>query len=155
MRNEYIAIVMVLVVLVVGYVYNSYYTTQTTQRTAQTAPTAPQPFALKIAFVKLPDNVNLGGKFEVSWIIDANQKKRTDHTAVHYGYESRPGDLSIDVTPGNSGYPDLVAISGLSEVPNVFSVALVAQDKGTIYLRAHGIFDGKNYWTEEKAIAVK
>ena len=158
-------LVLALMIFVAGCVttdYNAPATTTvrttaltTVQPTTIQASTAPAALDVKISFVELPDSVKPNSKFAVKWKVDSNQQKNITHTAVHYGNKSVSGALATEVTPADSGYTDLTAISTDSKIPNEFSLSVFTKSQGTIYARGHVIVDEKNYWTEEKSIKVE
>lgn len=152
------ALLVVLMLFAAGCVTTDYGKPGVTTTTkADIQPTTSSLVDVKISFVDIPSTVKPSSKFVVKWGVDSNQQKNITHTAVHYGNKSVQGDLSTDVTPSNSGYPDLTPeyVSGVNKIPNEFNTAMVLENKGTIYARAHVIVDGKNYWSDEKSIKVE
>ncbi|MBI4010074.1 MAG: hypothetical protein HY361_02680 [Candidatus Aenigmarchaeota archaeon] len=164
MKNAPAIIVIFLIALAAAYLINYYTQTPSTPTAAPQPTPAPiaapttiatpvqQPLNVGISFIEVPASAEPNAKVIVAWKVDSDAKKDIEHTGVHYGSKSIPGDLS-DVAPADSGYPELTAISD-TVIPNEFSIPLFIQDKGTIYLRAHVAVDDKNYWTEERTITV-
>lgn len=108
--------------------------------------------ALGIEFIQLPERVAPNEKFVAEWIINSPEPKFIQHTTVHYGYESR--QVTTETTPAMAGYESLTPefASGEYPIPNIFATAAELPKEGTVYMRAHTIIDGKNYWTEEKTV---
>jgi len=112
-------------------------------------------FSSIIEFTQLPERVAPSEKFIVEWIINTPEPKFIQHTAVHYGYESKQGEFSSETTPAMASYEFLTPefASGEYPIPNMFRSEILVTRKGSLYLRAHVIIDGKNYWTEEKRLS--
>ncbi|MBI2076307.1 MAG: hypothetical protein HYT72_03620 [Candidatus Aenigmarchaeota archaeon] len=148
------ALILVLMLFVAGCVTTDYGSQKTVQTTAPaTVATTVQASDVSISFVELPDSIKPNSKFVVKWKVDSNQGKNITHTAVHYGYESRPGEFSLEKTPQETGYAELTQefASGKHIIPAIFN-STISPKQSPIYLRAHVIIDGKNYWTPEKQI---
>lgn len=96
-------------------------------------------------------------QFNVTWRVSSPIHKTINHTAVHFGYTSRPGELGLTVAPPNAGYPGLTPTHAKkrSEIPATFSDKIIPDKVGTLYLRAHAIIDGKHYWADETSIEIK
>ena len=148
------SLLLVLMLFAAGCVATDYGSQKTTVQ-----PTTVQATELdvKVSFADIPATVKPNSKFAVKWKVDSNQQKNVTHTAVHYGNKSVSGDLSTDVAPDKSGYDSLTPeyASGINKIPNEFSTAVVFENKGTVYARAHVIVDGKNYWSDEKSVKVE
>ena len=110
---------------------------------------------ISITSVQAPASVAADSSFAVSWAI-TGPEKAIPHTAVHYDTASHPGDFSLDVAPGDSGYPSLTPefASGEFNIPNTFTVSMQAPESEVLYYRVHAIIDGNNYWTSERMITV-
>lgn len=111
-------------------------------------------YSSTIEFTQLPERVAPNEKFIAEWAVNSDEPKFVAHTAVHYGYESR--DVTADTTSQAAGYefftPEFA--SGEYPIPNIFATAMELPKEGTVYMRAHAIIDGKNYWTQEKKIII-
>ncbi len=109
-----------------------------------------------IVITSLPSKVTVGADLKVTWQVFGDDLRAT-HTAVHYGYESKPGTFGLDVGPAGAGYPSLTTqfASGDFVLPMEFSASFKPDSSGKIYLRAHAIVEGKNYWTEEQVVTVE
>ena len=96
-------------------------------------------------------------KLNVTWRVSSPLRKTINHTAVHFGYTSRPGELGLNIAPPNAGYPGLTPTHAKkrSEIPATFSDKIVPDKVGTLYLRAHAIIDGGHYWGDETSIEIK
>jgi len=112
---------------------------------------------IKVSFVEVPEKVLQGDKVIVSWKIDSNQQTKTFHTAIHYGKKSTFGLLGTGVKPDDLGYTDLTTefVNRESTIPNTFDTVMSIGYQGTIYVRAHAIVDGKNYWSEERMLVAE
>lgn len=108
-----------------------------------------------VAFLNLRSKVLAGSPLQLTWQVNLDEAKKIGHTAVHYDTVSHPGEFGTDVTPDAAGYKNLTPDFAKGEflVPRAFS-ATVTPPAGTLYLRAHAIVDGANYWTAEEQVAV-
>lgn len=108
-----------------------------------------------VEIIGIPGKVTLGDSFQVTWIVNGEGLKAT-HTALHYGMDSRPGTFGLDVGPAGAGYVSLTPefVSGDYGLPMEFKSTVKAEQAGVLYIRAHAIIDGKNYWTAEKTVEV-
>lgn len=124
-------------------------------------PPAPEPVVEvipTIALVSVPTSVIEDESIIVDWNIASDSSLTAVHTAIHYGVESRAGVMGTEVGPQDSGYASLTRefASGEFAVPGDFSTSFaVPEGAGTVYLRAHAIVDGKNYWTDEVAVTIE
>jgi len=123
-----------------------------------TTTTTEEPAAVfGIAVTSAPSSALAGDSVGISWQVSSDQTRTIAHTAIHYDTSSNPGDLSLEVSPGQAGYLSLTPdyASGEFEIPNTFTAQIDApQEAGILYFRAHTIIDGDNYWTDEKSITV-
>ena len=111
---------------------------------------------IRLAIV--PTSVDEGSSISITWQIASESSLTATHTAVYYDNESHPGVFSTDIGPAASGYTgltkDFAAVE--SQVPGEFTAALdVPEGAENVYLRAHAIISGKNYWTDEAVVNVK
>lgn len=110
-----------------------------------------------IAFSSIPKNINSGQALEVAWGVRAIEPgDQAVHTAVHYSYKSHSDDFDTTVTPAESEYETLTQdyASGSFVLPQNFPATIAGLKDGMVYLRAHVIINGKNYWTPEEQVAV-
>lgn len=125
-----------------------------TQQPVQPQPQPSEP-TIKISIISIPSTAQTGSSFNVGWKIESNEQKSITHTAVHYGTTSSPGALPKDIAPSNSGYPNIAGLVTSATIPFIFSTTINTPSQETIfYLRAHVVVDGKNYWSEEKAVNI-
>lgn len=105
----------------------------------------------------IPGVVAAGDSLNIEWQVSSSEPVTIKHTAIHYDIVSHAGDFSLDVAPGDSGYPSLTPdfASGEFSVPDLFSVSIATEASGILYLRAHAISDGKHYWTQEFEVPVE
>ncbi len=117
--------------------------------------TAEKTEKIEIQF-RAPSDGRVNRSLQVTWNIKSPVMKIL-HTAVHYDYTSHSGMLGKDVTPEQAGYPMLTTefASGNFTIPRTFQGQILPDKEGMLYLRAHAIVDGKNYWTEEKTVEIK
>ncbi len=110
----------------------------------------------KIELTSIPAEGRVGMEITLKWRVSGTGL-RAVHTAIHYGAESRPGMLGLDAGPGAAGYPSLTTefASGDFVLPRDFTATITPTATGMIYLRAHAIIDGKNFWTDERAVSIK
>lgn len=124
-----------------------------------------QLLGVRVAWVEIParapenKDVNLRWRVFVDEIASAPVAAMifVSHTAVHYDTKSHPEKLGVEITPQASGYPELTQeyASGSFAFPKEFSTTVtVPEGSKNLFLRAHAIVDGKNYWTEEKNIQI-
>ncbi len=100
-----------------------------------------------IKVLGLPEKVKIGDSIKLRWQIEATEARPIFHTAVHYGPESPKGELTV------KSYPAMSAVHQ-GTIPDTFEDSLVAVAPGKLYLRAHVIVDGVNYWSSESVIEV-
>ncbi len=106
-----------------------------------------------ITVTNYPSSTNLGGTVAINWRIDGPYAT-INHTAVHYGYDSRYRNFSTTTTPEQAGYPRVSEIQG-GTIPGQFSTSIGATEPGTLYFTAHAIINGAHYWSKEHTIAVQ
>lgn len=119
---------------------------------AAAAPTIPA-----ISIISIPGTVKEGEKVDIRWKIDSEAPLTAVHTAIHYDTSSHPGPFTTEIGPEESGYPSLTIeyASGQFPIPGEFTTSLEAPAAEKIYLRAHTIVDGKNYWTPETSVGIE
>lgn len=111
---------------------------------------------LSISIVTAPASVEEGKEFLVTWKIE-DTSTTTNHTAVHYGTTSVPGELDVTVAPAKSGYPSFTPDFAAKEsaIPGTFTAKIKAPLIGTmLYLRPHVIINGKHFWGAEKSVRI-
>jgi len=111
----------------------------------------------KVTVTDKPDTVEAGKDFTVTWMVDSPSQKTIAHTAVHFGSESNPGEISTDTGPGGTAYTKLTTdfAAGEFTIPNTFTPTITAPSiPQTNYFRAHAIVDGENYWSDEFSISI-
>jgi cytochrome c oxidase subunit II len=113
---------------------------------------------VSISLVSVPTSILEGSSASVTWRVDTNAVGTVPHTAVHYDTSSHPGVLGLSDGPAASGYPGMTTqfSSVTSAIPGTFTDAITAPSGASmIFLRAHVIVDGQNYWTDEVSIPVE
>ncbi len=118
-----------------------------TQKPAGTGNNA-LPATIKI--LSAPAMANANEQIVVSWKIDSEQRQ-TNNTAVLYGPNKVPNPKNSadypDSTSSLCGYP-------ACSIPNPFSARFEISNAGTYFFRAHAIVEGKDIWSEERAILI-
>jgi hypothetical protein len=107
-----------------------------------------------IAFTSIPQSGTIARSMTFTWRVEGDGS--ATHTAIHYDFTSHSGDLGTEDGPSAAGYPELTTefASGNFPLPDDFSTQITPMRSGALYLRAHAIIDGKNYWTEETTISI-
>lgn len=111
-----------------------------------------------ISIIQIPSTAKENEKVEIQWKIESEQPLTAIHTAIHYDTKSHPGTFTNEVGPIDSGYFSLTReyASGEFPVPDGFLTSFtIPKEAQNLYLRAHAIIDGKNYWTGETSIGVE
>ena len=111
-----------------------------------------------VSLISVPTSVKDNESLAVRWKIDSEGPLTALHTAIHYDITSRPGTFTTEVGPQDSGYITLTKeyASGEFSVPDEFSAQFsIPRGIDNMYLRAHAIIDGKNYWTDETVVNVE
>lgn len=108
-----------------------------------------------VSFLSLRAKVIAGQPLEVVWQVSPPEAKKIPHTAFHYDTVSHPGDFGTDVTADAASYKELTGEFAKGEflVPRAFRAKLTP-NVGTLYVRAHALIDGMNYWTAEELVEV-
>lgn len=117
-----------------------------------------EPLVDGVRFEDYPEEVPAGNVFSVGWRVTSETPGTINHTSVHYGTASRAGTFGSTVAPSQSGYASLVRdfMSGTFQAPGTFTANITAPSTpGTVYLRAHAVINGQNYWTDEVRVNVK
>lgn len=109
-----------------------------------------------MSFINISSDVRQDQTFNVVWRVEVEKEQLIKHTAIHYDYESHPGSLRTEIDPAGSGYPNLTEefAQKESKIPANFSAKIISDQAGVLYMRAHSIIDGKNYWSEERSVKV-
>lgn len=109
-----------------------------------------------VTLLGVPAIARVNQELRVTWRVNSLEEKTINHTAVHYDYQSHPGEFDKNIAPPQSGYPNLTPTYAqtASKIPATFSDVIVLPKAGTLYLRAHAIIEGKHYWTSEQMIEV-
>ncbi len=116
-----------------------------------------KPSNVNLIFLEIPARAHQNEKIKLVWKIASASPLTAVHTAIHYDTESHPGNFKFDVSPALSNYPTLTKeyAAGSFAIPGEFSTTIIIPAGITkLFLRAHVIIDGKNYWTVEREIQV-
>ena len=111
-----------------------------------------------IGFVSVPTRVEEIEPIQVNWQIESDSPLTAVHTAIHYDTTSHANVFTTEVGPQDSGYQSLTKqyASGEFSVPGMFYASFaVPKEAEKVYLRAHTIIEGKNYWTDEVNVAIE
>src|SRR3989304_6190152 len=109
----------------------------------------------KVSLIDAPNEVNAGSNAAFTWRVDG-PATTINHTSVHFGTESTPGDLGKNVAPDATKYEDMIKdfANQSNPIPFRFIGNHTFDEAGTYYFRAHAIVNGEHYWTEEKTLEV-
>lgn len=104
-----------------------------------------------------PAVAKVGAPTTMRWLVRAPVGSTTTHTSIHWGTVSRAEALGTDVSPTQSGYPNLLPdyAAGTFALPREFAAALVLPETGTYFYRAHAIIGGQHIWSPEYAVRVE
>ena len=110
--------------------------------------------------MSVPKSITAGTIFGIDWDIQAEEQTAVEHTVIHWDTTSRPGEFGLDVDDEASGYSQKTVAFDIGSflVPAGFEDNIKIEDALTgqvIYLRAHAVLLGKNYWSDEVAIPIK
>jgi cytochrome c553 len=107
-----------------------------------------------VTIINIPATVSEISQIAILWAVSGEGMKAS-HNEIHYSSKSNPGTFGTDVD-SPAGYSSVITefASGDFELPMDFSTTITPEGTGTIYLRAHAVIDGKNYWSEEKKVVV-
>lgn len=111
-----------------------------------------------IKLLNLPNTVIAGKDFTLQWRVETPEPQTISHTAIHWDTVAHPGKLDNTITPAQAGYLNFTPefASGTFSLPREFTATLTTPLSGKkIYLRAHAIIKGKNFWTNEEEIAIQ
>ncbi len=121
--------------------------TPTPAATPMLTPTPSPTPGYSVEVLSAPATAAAGQSFTVSWRVNSPVQKTINHTAVHYGPDSKSEPLTL------TSYPSLTAVQS-GTIPNDFSANITISKTGIFYFRAHAIIDGTNYWSGEKTINI-
>ena len=110
----------------------------------------------RLTLVDAPKEINAASTATFTWRVDG-PSTTINHTSVHLGTTSQPGELSSDVKPENTPYklsvPDFA--TGNFNIPLQFVGNIALDTPGTYYYRVHATIKEKEYWSEEYSLEVK
>lgn len=115
------------------------------------------PFAeYRITLVDGPKEAMVGVNATFTWRVDG-PATTINHTSVHFGSASNPGELGKEVKPADTRYTDLIKdfANGNYSIPLQFVGNIQLAAPGTYYYRVHAAVKDKNYWSPEYTIEVK
>lgn len=108
----------------------------------------PQERHVSVSLIRVPEGtVEEGEKFTMVWYVDSEPVSETGGTEAHYGIGP------VSEPPALDSYP-LSTPSHTGTVPGTFSADMVAGETN-IYVRAHALVDGEDYWSEEGMVKVR
>lgn len=110
----------------------------------------------KVILIDAPKEAEVNKSTTFTWNIEG-PPATINHTAVHYGIVSDPGEKGANVKPEDTKYTDFVKdfATGDFNIPLRFIGNSVITAPGTYYFRVHALIDNKNYWTDEYTLEVK
>lgn len=100
-----------------------------------------------IAVVNAPSVGQTNMPLSFAWSIDSDKELAIPHTAVHYDTKS---------VPSPQAYTDYRSAGRFFDgtVPGSFSDSITFQQAGNYYYRMHAVVDGKEIWSEERALKI-
>lgn len=109
-----------------------------------------------VSLLNYPKDVTVKTLAAFTWRVDGPQATTINHTSIHFGTESSPGELGKEVKPADTTYTDLVKdfVEGKYNIPLQFVGNVKFTKLGTYYLRAHAIVNDQNFWTQEYSLEV-
>jgi hypothetical protein len=110
----------------------------------------------RVTLIDGPKEGAAGNVTTFTWRVDGPPAV-INHTSVHYGLESNPGELGKEVKPADTKYTDFVKdfANGSFNIPLQFIGNTVMPQAGKYYFRVHAVIKDKNYWSDEYTIDVK
>lgn len=110
----------------------------------------------KVTILNAPSEVVEDSVFAFTWRIDGIPTT-INHTSIHFGTVSQPGELDKEVAPQDTKYSDLIKdfAKGNYNIPLQFVGNSTIARPGTYYYRGHAVINGQNYWTAESTLEVK
>lgn len=110
----------------------------------------------KVILIDSPKDAEINKSTTFTWNIEG-PPATINHTAVHFGTVSDPGEKGVNIKPEDTKYTDFVKdfSSGEFNIPLRFVGNTVLTTPGTYYFRVHALIDSKNYWTDEYTLEVK
>ena len=110
----------------------------------------------RLTLIDAPKEVNATSTATFTWRIDG-PSATINHTSVHLGTTSQPGELGFDVKPENTPYKLLVQdfANGNFNIPLQFVGNIVVDTPGIYYYRVHATIKNKEYWSDEYSLEVK
>lgn len=116
-----------------------------------------QPSDYRVSLVNAPAEASVGQTVTFTWKVENGSAVSINHTAVHYGLESNPGELGKEISPTDTTYTDFIKdfANGKYTVPLQFVGNTKFTQAGTHYFRVHALINEQNYWSEEKTLEIK
>jgi len=100
--------------------------------------------------------IDEGGNVTFYWLVNG-RPTTIKTTAVYFGKDSTPGNLTVDTAPIDTKYTDAQRdfINGNYNIPLKFIGYSKIIDPGIYYARAYARIGNNFYWSEEKSFLVK
>lgn len=110
----------------------------------------------QVSIINAPKEANIGQTVTITWRVDG-APTTINHTSIHFGEVSTPGNLGKAVKPSETKYTDLIKdfASGKYNIPLQFVGNIKIATPGALFYRGHALINGKNYWTDEGTFEVK
>ncbi len=105
------------------------------------------PVNVVVSVLEFPTTATIGNEVLVKWKLDSSGPLQTKHTAVHYGPESKSGQLTPKTYPG-------LTIIQEGNIPGEFTARIIPDSAGKIYFRAHAIVGDAHFWSDERMIEI-
>ena len=110
----------------------------------------------RLTLIDAPKEIVSNSNATFTWRIDGPATV-INHTSIHLGTISQPGELGSDVKPENTSYKLQVMdfANGNFNIPLQFVGNIVLDTPGTYFYRVHATIKNKEYWSEEYSLDVK
>ncbi|MDO8339123.1 MAG: hypothetical protein Q7T16_00525 [Candidatus Burarchaeum sp.] len=107
------------------------------------------PLNLSVRITNAPHEISSNVGFDIGWTVSSNKQKQVQTMELRYGMQSVP-------VPSASAYPNsMLVLPEDGMVPGSFSVHIGPVRLQTIlHFRVHLVVEGKDYWSEEKAVRI-
>lgn len=110
-----------------------------------------RPFKPTVTIESYTASVSVGEAINVTWNVTFDDPDATDttpHTALHWA------DFSVSDPSAPADYGNTSALKEDVALPDSFDGDFSVDFNGTLYLRAHLIYDGAHHWSDEVTIEV-
>ena len=115
------------------------------------------PSDYRVSLVNAPAQAGAGQTITFTWKVENGTPVSINHTSVHFGLESNPGQLGKEIRPSDTTYKDFIKdfANGKYTVPLQFVGNTKIILPGTYYYRVHAVINEQNYWSDEGILEIK